>query len=210
MYKAALLDLDGVIFDTEGQYTEFWGSMGKTCFPAMPDFASRIKGMTLVQIYDLCCPGDKALQDRLTDALNRFESGMSYDYIPGFEAFIDRLDAAGVKTAVVTSSNLAKMEKVYKAHPDFRSKFDVILTSEDFDRSKPDPDCYLKGAERFGLKPVECVGFEDSVNGLKAVKAAGMYCVGLATTNPREVVARYADVVIENFCADNKTAGLFV
>ena len=91
------------------------------------------------------------------------------------------------------------MSNVYKTHPEFKRQFDAILTSEDFAKSKPDPDCYLKAVQRFGLQPSECVGFEDSVNGLKAVKAAKMFCVGLATTNPREVVEQYADIVTDNF-----------
>lgn len=210
MYKAALFDLDGVVFNTEHQYTVFWGNVGKTYFPEVDDMAHRIKGMTLVQIYEQYCPGDKALQDKITEGLNDFEANMNYDYIPGFEAFVSKLKEKDIKTAVVTSSNMAKMNKVYDVHPNFKKMFDAILTSEDFDKSKPDPDCYLKGAQRFGLEPKDCVGFEDSINGLKAVNAAKMYCVGLATTNPADVVAQYSDMVIENYNSDNKLIDLFV
>ena len=52
MIKAALFDLDGVVFETESQYTIFWGMIGREYHPEMPDFAHRIKGQTLVQIYD--------------------------------------------------------------------------------------------------------------------------------------------------------------
>ena len=52
MIKAALFDLDGVVLDTETQYSVFWGMIGKKYHPEMPDFAQRIKGQTLVQIYD--------------------------------------------------------------------------------------------------------------------------------------------------------------
>lgn len=212
MYKAALFDLDGVVFNTEGQYTQFWGRIGKEFFPNDKNFAARIKGSTLVQIYKMSCPDDISLQNKITKELNDFEAQMSYAYIPGFEEFIGKLRNDGVKTAVVTSSNEDKMNKVYNAHPDFRKMFDAILTSEDFDKSKPDPDCYIKGAQRFGLETCECIGFEDSINGLKAVKAAKMYCVGLVTTNPREVVEKYADIAIENYLPDNdnKILSLFV
>lgn len=50
MQTAALFDLDGVIVDTEGQYTEFWKRVGNQDFPNVPDFAFRIKGHTLTQI----------------------------------------------------------------------------------------------------------------------------------------------------------------
>ena len=217
-YKAALFDLDGVVFDTETQYTKFWGEVGKNYFPDEPDFAHKIKGSTLVQIYDRYFKGETEKQQAITKGLDDFERSMDYEYIPGFHDFILKLRELGVKTAVVTSSNIAKMENVYRSHPDFKSLFDAILTSEDFDKSKPDPDCYLKAAQRFGFQSDECVGFEDSINGLKAVKAAKMMCVGLATTNPKEVVAQYADIVIDNYLPDNvnaseqynKVIGLFV
>ena len=91
------------------------------------------------------------------------------------------------------------MEAVYHHHPEFKSLFDAILTSEDFERSKPDPDCYLKAAERFGLGPEDCVVFEDSFNGLKSGRAAGMRVVGLATTNPAESIRPLCDEVIEDY-----------
>ena len=116
-----------------------------------------------------------------------------------FEAYIKALRAQGVKTAVVTSSNQPKMEAVYQHHPEFKTLFDAILTSEDFERSKPDPDCYLKAAERFGVAPEDCVVFEDSFNGLKSGRAAGMHVVGLATTNPAEAIRPLCDEVIENY-----------
>ena len=77
--------------------------------------------------------------------------------------------------------------------------FDRILTSEDFTASKPAPAPYLKGAECFGLSPLQCVGFEDSFNGLKAVRGAGVFTVGLSTTNPEEAIKPYADIVIPNY-----------
>ena len=103
---------------------------------------------------------------------------------------------------MVTSSNQPKMEAVYQSHPEFRSLFDAILTSEDFERSKPDPDCYLKAAQRLGVKVEDCVVFEDSFNGLKSGRAAGMYVVGLSTTNPAEAIRPYCDEVIANYMKD--------
>jgi HAD superfamily hydrolase (TIGR01509 family) len=91
------------------------------------------------------------------------------------------------------------MQAVYASRPEFRGLFDAILTSEDFERSKPDPDCYLKAAERFGVEPKDCVVFEDSFNGLKSGRAAGMYVVGLATTNSADAIRPLCDEVIKDF-----------
>ena len=198
--KAALFDLDGVVFDTEPQYTVFWGSQCQRYHPEHPGLEHEIKGSTLTQIYDRWFSGPLATeQNVITQRLNAFEAQMKYEYITGFETLIADLRANGVKTAVVTSSNIPKMESVYKAQPLFKTLFDAILTSEDFEYSKPHPDCYLKGAAKFCASPAECVVFEDSINGLKAGRAANMHVVGLSTTNTVETIAPLSDLQIADF-----------
>jgi HAD superfamily hydrolase (TIGR01509 family) len=198
--KAALFDLDGVVFDTEPQYTVFWGSQCRLYHPEHPGLEHEIKGSTLDQIYDKWWNGDLVKErEKVTERLNAFEAQMDYTYIAGLEAFIADLHRNGVKTAVVTSSNKPKMESVFKARPEFKELFDAILTSEDFAESKPSPDCYLRGAKRFGLEPCECVVLEDSFNGLKSGRAAGMFVIGLATTNKKEDIAPLSDIQIADY-----------
>lgn len=198
--KAALFDLDGVVFDTESQYSVFWGEQCRKYHPEHPGLEHEIKGSTLTQIYDRWFSGGlQQEQAVVTERLNVFEAQMRFEYIEGFEKLIADLHAHGVKTAVVTSSNLPKMESVYRRQPGFKTLFDAILTSEDFERSKPDPDCYLKAAQRFGFQNVECVVFEDSINGLRSGRAAGMKVVGLTTTNPQERVAEWSDIQISDY-----------
>lgn len=198
--KAALFDLDGVVFDTEPQYTVFWGSQCRLYHPEHPGLEHEIKGSTLQQIYDKWWNGElEKERDIVTQRLNAFEAQMDYSYIAGFEAFVRDLRQHGVKTAVVTSSNMPKMESVFRARPEFTSLFDAILTSEDFAESKPSPDCYLKGAERFGVSPDECVVLEDSINGLKSGRAAGMYVVGLTTTNTKENIEALSNIQIKDY-----------
>ena len=200
MMKAALFDLDGVVFDTEPQYTIFWGAQCREFHPEHPGLAHEIKGQTLVQIYDAWFSGE--LQEKqavITERLNLYEQQMDYIYVPGFEDYVKKLRTQGVKTAVVTSSNRIKMEAVYQRHPEFKGLFDAILTSEDFERSKPDPDCYLKAANRLGASVKDSVVFEDSFNGLKSGRTAGMFVVGLATTNPADAIRPYADKVVKDY-----------
>ena len=198
--KAALFDLDGVVFDTEPQYTVFWGSQCRLYHPERPGLEHEIKGSTLQQIYDKWWSGElEKERDIVTRRLNEFEAQMDYSYIAGFEAFVRDLRQHGVKTAVVTSRNMPKMESVFRARPEFKSLFDAILTSEDFAESKPSPDCYLKGAERFGVSPDECVVLEDSINGLKSGRAAGMYVVGLTTTNTKENIEALSNIQIKDY-----------
>lgn len=199
-FKAALFDLDGVVFDTEPQYSIFWGMICRQYHPEHPGLEHEIKGSTLTQIYDRWFSGPlEKERPSITARLDDYEQQMHYDFIAGFQELIADLRLHGVKTAVVTSSNIPKMESVYRHQPSFRSFFDEILTSEDFSRSKPDPDCYLKAAARLGVTPAECIVFEDSFNGLKSGRSAGMAVVGLATTNTAAAIAPLSDLQIPDY-----------
>lgn len=193
----ALFDLDGVILDTEGSYTAFWDDYGSRHF-SEKDFGLKIKGQTLVKILGDYFPEENERKS-ITDAINDFERKMSYPFVPGVENYIKSLKSNGIRTAVVTSSNLLKMENVYRCHPGFREMFDIILTSEDFSESKPSPYCYLKAMRLFGAGPEDCVVFEDSLAGLQSARASGAFVTALTTTNPEEVVRNYADLVIRDF-----------
>ena len=199
MVKACLFDLDGVVFDTEPLYTLFWRNLDKRLRPNIDNFEHIIKGQTLVQIYDKYFAGEEKKQEEITAFVNEYEQNMSFIYITGFEDFVKDVRSKGIKTAVVTSSNLEKMQNVYNKHPEFKGYFDEILTSEDFEESKPSPDCYLKAAARFGLSPKECIVFEDSFNGLRSGIASGARVIGLATTNPVAEIEPYTKEVISNY-----------
>ena len=195
---AALFDLDGVVIDTEKQYTLFWDMIGRQ-YLHHPDFGKLIKGGTLVHMFEEFFSELKDKQDEISAALDDFEAKMEMPYIDGFQDFFRGLKANGWKTAIVTSSSREKMKSVYKKIPERHTMFDKILMAEMFSRSKPEPDPYLLGAEIFNLPVSNCLVFEDSVNGFKSAKNAGMKLVGLTTTNPETVAAAYSDMVINNF-----------
>ena len=191
MLQAALFDLDGVVFNTEPQYTEFWGRTCRTYRPDLPGLEHTIKGQTLTQIFDQYF-SDEADRRLIVDELNYFEQNMRFDYIDGFLDYLGQLRALGVSTAVVTSSNQAKMQSVYLQHPEFTLLFDAILTAEDFAESKPHPDCYLRAAARFGAPVDACVVFEDSINGVLAGAAAGCASIMIPDLIPPDERAREA------------------
>lgn len=205
IFRAALFDFDGVIMDTESQYSIFWGKQGKLYHPEIPHFDQKIKGQTLIQIFDKYFTNQLDLQNRLTNELNDFEQSMNYSYIKGAEELLKKLRINGIHTALVTSSNAKKMDSVYQSHPELKEIFDEIITSERFVRSKPDPECFLLGARLFHALPQECVVFEDSFHGLAAGKAAGMKVIGLATTNPRPELKGKADYIVNDLSEVNMT-----
>lgn len=196
---AALFDLDGVVVDTELQYTQFWGLQNDIYLPDRPNMRNEIKGSTLNQIYNKYFQGQKDIQEKITKELNIFESKMDYDYIEGVINFFKDLKKNRVKMAIVTSSNEEKMRSVYKRHPELKGFFDCIITADKITKSKPNPECYLKAADELGVPYSNCFVFEDSFAGLRAGMDANMTVVGLATTNSAEDIKDKCNHVIPTF-----------
>ena len=175
--------------DTESQYSIFWNEVGKKYHPEYEEFGKIIKGQTLRQIYDRYFQGMEHEQAEITEGLNRFETEMRYEYVPGVAEFMQSLRAHGVKIAIVTSSNEKKWPMCMRHILNLKDMVDRILTAEMFQKSKPDPDCFLAWSKSFcKLSPANCVVFEDSFHGIQAGNAAGMPVVGLSTTNPAEAI----------------------
>lgn len=201
-YPLVLFDLDGVIIDTEPEYTVFWTQVGQECLPDQPHFASAIKGHSLTDILGTHFPDPQQAQ-AVVKKLNRFEANMSFPLIPGALDFVQALHDRGVKTAIVTSSNQDKMRHLYQAHPELPSHFDRIFTAEDAGRSKPAPDCYLHAAHAFGTDAHACAVFEDSPSGLASGRASGAKVYGLATSLTPEELEGLCDVVVESYATLN-------
>ena len=196
---AALFDFDGVVVDTEPQYTLFWDEKGKKYHPEIPDFGHHIKGQTLIQIYKQYFRQPEGLQDEITRQLLDYELTMHFEYIDGVVDFMKELREKGVKLAIVTSSNDAKMANAYREHPELKSMVDYIVTADRVTHSKPHPECFLLGAEMLGVEKDNCIVFEDSFHGIEAGNRAGMKVIGLATTNSAEAIAAKCALVIPDF-----------
>lgn len=95
------------------------------------------------------------------------------DPIPGSLELIEELREAGFKLAVASSSIRAFIDTVLGTL-DIRNRFDAIVSIEDVERGKPDPEIFLLAARRMGVKPIECFVIEDAISGIKAAKRAGM------------------------------------
>lgn len=195
-----LFDLDGVLIDSERLYTKIWEAIELQWPTGIDNFAYKIKGTTLEDILDHYFP-DPKVQAEVVKELYRLEGLMIYEPLPGAVEFIDKLRERDIPVALVTSSNSKKMEHLWSDMPRFKEKFDVIITGDEVSRSKPDPEGYLTAARVIGMLPERCVVFEDSLQGVKAGRAAGSYVVGVAGTLRAEDIAPYSDIVV-NAVAD--------
>lgn len=80
----------------------------------------------------------------------------------------------------------------------YQHRFQTMVCGEDIVNSKPHPEIFLKAAERLQVPPQQCIAIEDSINGIRSAKAAGMFVIGITTTFPRQTLQQ-ADLVIDHF-----------
>ncbi len=193
--RGVLFDLDGVLLDSEGQYSIFWQEMDQKHPTGVTDFANFIKGFHLGQILEYFANDD--IRRQIVEELLQYEQNMKFDFFPGALDFVQRLRGAGMPIAIVTSSDKKKMAALYAQHPDFPRLFDCIVTGDMVTHSKPDPECFVLAAKQLGLDASNCIVFEDSRNGLKAGRECGASVIGVTTTLSQEEVSAMSDMTVE-------------
>ena len=198
--KGIVFDMDGVLIDSEPVHIDAWNEVvaefdlhfDTEWFHQWIGVSDRNFTTKLVQDYNLPIAPDTLLQEKR----RVFESKIAESVLAhkGVKENLPRLNAFGL--AVATSSNRtgAMMSLQGAGLFDF---FQYVITADDVVNHKPNPDCYLKAAASLGYLPTECIGIEDSVSGIKAAKAAGMFVIGIATSLPAHYLTE-ADLVLEN------------
>lgn len=189
-----LFDLDGVLLDSEGQYSIFWEQMDHEYPTGIQQFASFIKGFHLARILNYFENED--VRQQVLNKLLEFERHMNYEFFPGALEFVKELRSAGIPMAIVTSSDHKKMQALYSQYPEFPTLFDKIVTGDMVTKAKPDPDCFLMGARQLGVDIKDCIVFEDSRNGLIAGRESGALVIGISTTLDHDTVGQLSDLTL--------------
>ena len=203
----ALFDLDGVLIDSETEYTKIWSEINRRFPTGYDDLALRIKGMTLDNILATYYP-DASLANVVRDTLHELESHMTYRWLPGAEKLLKWLMADSIPRALVTSSDNKKMEHLKEEIPELMPMMSAVITADRISRSKPDPEGYLLGAHEIGIPISQCVVFEDSLQGVKAGRASGAFVVGVAGTLKPEILQPFCDIIVSSL-EDLEPAKLF-
>ena len=102
--------------------------------------------------------------------------------LPGAISFLQAVKGRGLKLALATSADRIKMDGNLAQIGVPANTFDAVVTGDDVERKKPDPQIFLLAASRLKLPPAECLVIEDAVNGVRAGKAAGCRCLGIMTS----------------------------
>lgn len=178
--------MDGIVVDSEKLHIEAFeitlAKYGiKISDEAMLEFVGRSDESFFEYIYN-------EVSNKHTEEEMLAEKHRQYDiisknlqYIKGVDKFIDIVKDKGLKTALVTSSAKLTVAKADRAL-DHTQHFDAIVAEEDTNRHKPNPEPYLLGLERTKSEPSTTLVIEDSINGIKAGKAAGCTVVGMTTS----------------------------
>ena len=177
-----VLDMDGLMLETEKPLIPLWYKAGKafgreinekTVFAAIGKTGNDVRALCLEAL------GQDFPYDEFHELLHRLfdlelEKGVALK--PGLIHLLDHLSSRSIPFAVATSTHtkwaLWKLEKA-----GIVDRFPLIICGNDVSRGKPAPDIFLAAAEKLGVAPSECVGFEDSPAGLMGLHAAGIRSV---------------------------------
>ncbi len=115
--------------------------------------------------------------------------------LPGVRRWLERLSASGWRQAVASAAPRLNIDAILDALG-LAGRFDAIVSAEDVQRGKPDPQVFLTAAERLGVPPTQCVVVEDAPAGIEGARRAGMRAIGVLTTHadlPADRVVRTLD-----------------
>lgn len=178
--QAFIFDMDGLMFDTERVFIGAWDYAGeKMGFGKAGYMCLRTLGMNTPACEQAWRDefGEdvdvRALWDYSREYLEDYYSKYAVSVKPGLYDLLTYLRSQGCKLAVASSTKRAKVEKNL-ADTGVRQYFDVVIAGDMVERSKPEPDIYLRAAAELGVAPENCIALEDSRNGLLSAHAAGM------------------------------------
>ena len=192
-----LFDLDGVLIDSEYKYSLIWKKINEDFPTGIENLEDVIKGTTLPDILSRYYPNEK-IRVQVAERCVYEENNMIYDFCNGAINLLTELKANNYPIALVTSSDSVKMNHLWQQHPSFKSFFTSIIDAEKVTKSKPDPEGYLKAASELGIPAKHCIVFEDSIQGVKAGKAAGAYVIGINGTVDSSLLSLYADDILDS------------
>ena len=201
--KACLFDLDGVIVDTAKYHYLAWKRLAAELgFEFTKEDNERLKGVSRMESLDILLEiggvtFDAAKKEEMAAKKNQwyveYVSKMnSSEILPGVIDFLKVLKENNIKTAL---GSVSKNAMLILKNIGLLKYLDAVIDGTKITNAKPHPEVFLKGAEKLGVDPSECVVFEDAQAGIEAAINAGMYSIGVGSP----IILNKANFVISSF-----------
>ena len=206
-YKAIIFDMDGTIVATE----QMWQAATRQILDKYIDHLSPEKKQEInaylkgLALYESCkylslyalTPIDPAqiLEEKIKLAHDLYTQ-IGVKFIPYFQEFHTNAIQKGLKTAIATNAVTDTVNQTLEFLP-LQDYFAEHIYNIDMVNKvcKPDPAIFLHAAQQINIDPKDCIVIEDSAHGIKAAKAAGMYCIGINTGNDRHLLHEADEIV---------------
>ena len=194
LFRAVIFDLDGVLADSELWWSEIDAKLlAQYGVNYRGEYHRNVLGVSYrlavefyKKVFDLSVPAEEMMRQRAEIAIDFFANRVGL--FPSAKRVLKELRQMNLRLAVATSSVSASVRPFLNRH-NLTSLFDVIVTGDEIERGKPQPDIYLRAAEKLSLAADECLVIEDALSGIAAAKAAKMHVAAIPDTrfvDPRE------------------------
>jgi len=198
-FKAVLFDLDGTLADTMDDNFKAWrNAFEKYNVNIKKEDYFPLEGMNVFEIarvisnkYNINSNHEKIV--RLKN--DYYLKNHKFRFYSGAEELINSLKKKKL-LALVSASPREKLEKTVPET--FLRNFKNVISGDDVENGKPNPEPYLKAMDVLSLKPEECTVIENAPLGIQSAKAAGIYCIAITNTLPKKEL-RLADKIVFNF-----------
>ncbi len=200
--EAVLWDMDGVIADTADYHYRAWRdtfaergvSFSKEDF--MHYFGRRHDAIIKFALGDSLSPQEINSLSGKKQSLYRRLVSRNIVPLPGAVALVKSLNRNGIKTAIGSSAVPENIDVILRGLG-IRECFQAIAWGTEVAEGKPSPQIFLLAAEKLGVKPAGCVVIEDAIAGVTAAKRAGMKCVAVTNSHPKDKL-KDADLVVDS------------
>jgi beta-phosphoglucomutase len=206
MIQTVIFDMDGVIVDTEPvhryayfqQFTELNIDVTEDMFTSFTGNSTRNVFQNLKTLFSLEQDVEDLIQRKRTIFNEAFDTKADLELLEGVEKLIKEFHQNGMQLILASSASKVTIERVF-ARFNLHQYFTHIVSGEDFPQSKPDPAIFEHASSLSIACKENCVVIEDSTNGVKAAKAAGIYCIGYNSIHSKLQDLSTADVIINHF-----------